>query len=398
MNDLPPGRPVLALLGYALGSLRRRRRRALAVAGGLCAAVMLLSAVFFLTDALRAEAEQARRFAPELVVQRLVGGRPALVPPAWRGLVEGRPGVARVVPRLWGYLFLPALQGNVTVVGLTPQQASLPRALLAEGRLPGDGEAEACALGRELAKALGVRTGDRVRFPGPNDKGPSCTVTGVFSSEVGLFTSDVVLVGEGEARRLLELPEGEATDLAVTLTTPDESRVLAAALGEALPGSRVLEKRLLERVHGLSFGRRSGLVLGASLPALLVLLVLAQDRSSGLGAPERREIAVLKAAGWSSGDVLVVKLFEATLLALGATALGMALGFAWVFALGAPGLREALAGWATLYPALTLTPQVTLGQLLGIQALVAGPYVALAVAPAWRASTLDPMEAMRDGA
>jgi ABC-type antimicrobial peptide transport system permease subunit len=75
----------------------------------------------------------------------------------------------------------------------------------------------------------------------------------------------------------------------------------------------------------------------------------------------------------------------------------MALGFAWVFALGAPGLREVLAGWATLYPALRLTPQVTLGQLLGMQALVAGPFVALSVAPAWRAATLDPMEAMRDG-
>jgi ABC-type lipoprotein release transport system permease subunit len=393
----PSGNPHLALLAYALGALRRRRRRTLAVASGLAAAVALLSAVFFLTDALQAEAAQERRFAPDLVVQRLVGGRPALVPAGWRSQIEGRPGVSRVTPRVWGYLFLPALQGNVTVVGQTPQGEALPPALLAEGRLPAEGEAEGCALGRGLARALGVRTGDRVRFPGPNDRGPSCVVTGVFSSEVDLFTSDVALVSEREARRLLGLPDGEATDLAVTLTTPDESPVLAAALAAALPGGRVLEKRLLERVHGLSFGRRSGLVLGASLPALLVLLVLAQDRSAGLGAPERREIAVLKASGWSSGDVLEAKLYEATLVALAATALGMALGFAWVFALGAPGLREVLAGWATLYPALRLTPQVTLGQLLGLQALVAGPFVALSVAPAWRAATLDPMEAMRDG-
>lgn len=359
---------------------------------------MLLSAVFFLMDALRGEAEQARRFAPDLVVQRLVGGRPALVPPGWRGVVEGRPGVARVQPRVWGYLFLPSLQGNVTVVGATPQGEALPAAALEQGRLPGEGERGGCALGRELARGLGVRVGDQVRFPGPNDRGPSCKVVGVFSSEVDLFTSDVVLVSEGEARLLLGVPEGEATDLAIQLTTPDESRVLAATLGEALTGSRVLEKRLLERVHGLSFGRRAGLVLGASLPALLALLVLAQDRASGLGASERKEIAILKASGWSSGDVLETKLFEALLLALASTALGMALGFLWVFGLGAPGLREVLAGWATLYPSLTLTPRVSLGQLLGLQALVAGPYVALAVVPAWRASTLDPMEALREGA
>lgn len=390
--------PHLALLGFALGSLQRRRGRSLAVAGGLCTAVMLLSAVFFLMDALQLEAGQARKFAPDLVVQRLVGGRPALVPQSWQSTIEGRPGVARVVPRVWGYLFLPALQGNVTVMGLTPQPEALPPGLLAEGHLPSIQDKESCVLGRELAKVLGVQAGDRVRFPGPNDRGPSCVVAGVFTSEVGLFTSDVVLVNEPEARQLLRLPEGEATDLAITLTTPDESHVLAAAVSEALPGARILEKRLLERVHGLSFGRRSGLVLGASLPALLVLLVLAYDRSSGLGTAERREIAILKASGWSSADILESKLFEASLLALGATALGMTLGFIWIFALGAPGLREVLAGWSSLYPAISLTPRVTFSQLLGMQALVAGPYIALAVVPAWRASTLDPMEAMREGA
>lgn len=385
----------LAMLAFALGALRRRGRRAAAVAGGLAGAVALLGAVFFLTDALRGEATAARQEAPDLVVQRLVGGRPALVPSTWRARVEGRPGVASVTERVWGYLFLPALEGNVTVVGMA--SAGLPATVLEQGRMPGADEAGACAIGRELGRALGVQAGDRVRFPGPNDRGPTCLVTGVFSASVGLFTGDVVLTGQSEARALLSLPAGEVTDLAVRLTTPDESRVLAAALGESLPGARVLEKRLLERVHALSYGRRAGLVLAASLPALLVLLVLAHDRAAGLGAAERREIAILKAAGWSSGDVLEARLYESVLVASLATAVGLALGYLWVFALGAPGLREALAGWATLYPSLPLTPQVTLGQLLGLQALVAAPYVALSVVPAWRAATVDPMEALRQG-
>lgn len=391
------GQPRLSMLGFALRSLGRRRGRSLAVGGGLMACVAMLGAVFFLTDALRAEATKARVHAPDLVVQRLVGGRPALVPEAWRERIASRPGVSRVTPRVWGYLFLPSLQGNVTLVGLTGDAGALPPVALEQGRAPRGDERGACAVGRELAAKLGVRAGDRVRFPGPNDRGPVCSVVGVFSSAVDLFTSDVVLLNEADARAMLGLPEGEATDLAISLTTPDESRVLAGALADALPGSRILEKRLLERVHALSFGRRAGLVLGASLPALLALLVLAHDRASGLGASERREIAILKASGWSSAHILELKLYEALLLALVATGLGLLLGYAWVFALGAPGLREALAGWAVLYPALHLTPQVTFAQLLGLQALVAAPYVALSVVPAWRASNLDPMEALRGG-
>jgi hypothetical protein len=37
---------------------------------------------------------------------------------------------------------------------------------------------------------------------------------------------------------------------------------------------------------------------------LLAFLVLAWDRLSGVGETERREIAVLKAVGWSTRDVL----------------------------------------------------------------------------------------------
>jgi ABC-type lipoprotein release transport system permease subunit len=390
-------RVQLGLLGFALGALRRRGSRALAVAGGLVASVALLSGVLFLTGALRGEAGQARRYAPDLVVQRQVGGRPALVDASLAPRIAAMPGVARVAARSWGYVFLPALQTNVAVVGALPGDASLPAVALGEGRAPGPDERGACLVGRELLAALGLRVGDRIRFPAPDDRGPTCRVTGTFTARVSLFTADVVLTGEADARAMLGLPAGQATDLAVTLTNPDESSVLTGMIVGLFPGARVLEKRLLERVHALSFGRRAGLVLGASLPALLVLLVLAQDRASGLGAAERREIAILKAAGWSSADVLAARLYEALLIGLGATAAGLLLGYGWVFALGAPGLREALAGWSSLSPAFALTPEVTAGQLFAVLGLVTAPYVALSVAPAWRASNLDPLDALREG-
>lgn len=385
-----------ALLGYALGSLRRRAGRTAALLGGLVAAMALLSAVVFLTDALRAEAARARDAAPDIVLQRLVGGRPALISPELAARAEKIPGVSSAKPRVWGYVFLPAIQGNVTVMGLPREDASpLPSAALVAGRAPTAGERGACLLGQDLASALGVRVGDKLRFPAFDDRGPLCEITGLFASSVALFTSDVALLDERDARAVLSLPEGEATDIAITLSTPDESPVVAAELSSLFAGARVVERRLLERVHYLAYGRRSGFVLGASLPALLALLVLAYDRASGLGAAERREIAVLKASGWSSSEVLWAKLYESLLVALGASGLGLLAGYAWAFWLGAPGLREALAGWSTLYPSLSLTPEVTLAQLLGLSSLVAAPFVALSIGPAWRASSIDPMQALR---
>jgi lipoprotein-releasing system permease protein len=156
-----------------------------------------------------------------------------------------------------------------------------------------------------------------------------------------------------------------------------------------------VERDLLGRVYALAYGRRAGIVLAAAIPALLALLVLAWDRASGLGPDEKREIAILKAVGWSNADVLWAKLYESLFVGAIATAVGLALGYAWVFPLGAPGLRATLAGWSVLYPEAPLTPMVDFSQLLAIALAVLAPFAGLSILPAWRAASLDPMESMR---
>ena len=385
---------LLGVLGWAASALLRRRSRTIALVGGLAFGVALIAAVVMVSDALRVEAERGRLAAPDLVVQRLVAGRPALVDPRSAGPIRALPGVASVTARAWGYVFLPGLRANVAVIGIATI-ADLRGARLIEGKAPGPGERGSCVLGRELASALGVRVGDKLTLPTLDGRAPALTVTGLFAAETSLYTADVVLVSEDDARALLGLPDGAATDLAIELTNPDESQVVAGAIVDATPGARVIEKRLLERVHALAFGRRSGLVLGASIPALIALLLLAYDRASGLGPGERREIAVLKACGWSTGDVLLAKMLEAVVVATSASIAGVLMAYLWAFPLGAVGLREVLAGWSAMYPSGALVPAVSLGQMLSIVALVTAPYVALSVVPAWRAAGIDPMEALR---
>ncbi|HVH43545.1 MAG TPA: FtsX-like permease family protein [Labilithrix sp.] len=385
-----------SIVAHALGALARRRARSIALGGGLAFAVALVAAVLFLTEALRGEAERARAAHPDIVVQKLVGGRPTTIPESERAKLGDIPSVRDVTPRVWGYIFLPALQGNVTIVA-SPRGVpaiSVANGVLHSGRDLKPGEHEMIA-GVELAHFLGMLPGDELGLPSDDPRAHAMKLVGTFASSLDLWTADVVLCDEDDARALLGIPDGDATDIAVTLANPAEARVVAGTIVERLPGARVIERDLLERVYHLAYGRRAGLVLGASIPAILALLVLAWDRASGIGADERREIAILKAVGWSTADVLWAKLFEAVLVGAGATALGLLLGYAWVFWLGAPGLRPALVGWSVLYPRAALTPMVDVAQLLGVTISVLGPFVLLSVVPAWRAATADPLESMR---
>lgn len=385
-----------SILAFALRALARRKARALALGGGLVFAVALVAAVVFLTESLRAEAERAHAAHPDIVVQRLVGGRPTTISAAAAAKLADIPSVRSVTARVWGFVFLPSLQGNVTIVGTSKGAPPLSTAngVLAEGRDLAPGAHEMIA-GAELARFLGMRPGDELGLPTSNPDARALKLVGTFRSSLDLYTADVIICDEADARALLAVPALDATDLTVTLTNPAEARVVARTIIERMPDGRVVERDLLARVHHLSYGRRAGFVLGASIPAILALLVLAWDRASGLGPDERKEIAVLKAIGWSTSDVLWAKLFESLLVGASATAIGLLVGYAWIFWLGAPGLRSALVGWSVLYPSAALTPAVDLAQLLGISLAVMGPFATLSVVPAWRAATADPLETMR---
>jgi ABC-type lipoprotein release transport system permease subunit len=385
-----------SLLAFALRAISRRAARSFALGGGLAFAVALVGAVIFLVESLRAEAERARAAQPDIVVQRLVGGRPSTVSAADAGELRDIPSVKSVTPRVWGYVFLPSLQGNVTIIG-TPRGAptvSMANGVLAEGRDVTHGAHEMIA-GAELARFLGMRPGDELGLPSADPRAHAMKLVGTFRSSLDLWTADVVLCDEDDARALLGVPDGEATDLALALANPAEARVVAKTVVDRVPGARVVERDLLARVYHLSYGRRAGLVLGASIPAMLALFVLAWDRASGIGPDERKEIAILKAVGWSTSDVLWAKLFESLLVGASATAAGLLLGYAWVFWLGAPGLRPALVGWSVLYPRAALTPAVDGAQLLGVVLAVLGPFVLISIVPAWRAASADPLETMR---
>jgi len=383
-------------LAFAAASLGRRRAKTAALLVGLSFAVTLLAGVLFLTESLRAEAGRARAAMPEIVVQRLVGGRPRTIGEGSADAIAKMPSVARVRPRVWGYVFLPALQGNATVVGVSPgaMQRGELGASLASGRDLAPGAHE-MVLGKDLAKFLGLRLQDELTLPSPDRRAPALKVVGTFASSVDLWAADVILCDEADARAILGVPAGEATDLAVDVKNPDETRVLVKSISDAMPDARVVDRASMERVYDLAYGRRSGLVLAACIPALLALFVLAWDRLSGMGPAERKEIAILKAVGFSTRDVLWVKLGESLVVSGIATLLGLVLAYGWIFLLGAPGLRGALVGWSVLYPEAPLTPAVGVAELLGVGALSMGPFVLLSVVPAWRAAIVDPMDAMR---
>ncbi len=368
------------LIDFSVANLGRRRGRNLGLFLAYTLLVFLLASVVLYGDALRREARLLLADAPELVVQRLTAGRHDLLPQDWLEKVRSLRGVQSVEGRLWGYHYDPAAQANYTL--LVPNDAP-----------PAPGQVE---LGAALARVSGLAVGDVLSLHGFDGNPYAFNIVRVFAAESELVSADLMRVNAADFRAFFGIEPGRYTDLALRVANPREVRKVAEKVLNRLPGARAIAREEMQRTYAAAFNWRQGVLLTFLSTVLLAFALLAWDKASGLSAEERREIGILKALGWDTGDVLRMKLWEGALVSLCAFLAGYVLAWLHVFYADAPLFTAVLKGWSVLYPRFALAPQIDVAQIATLFFLTVLPYVAATVAPVWRAATLDPDAVMRE--
>jgi ABC-type lipoprotein release transport system permease subunit len=368
------------LIDFTVANLGRRKGRNLGLFLAYTLLVFLLASVVLYGDGLRREARLLLADAPELVVQRLTAGRHDLVPAEWLDQLKGLRGVRAVSGRLWGYYFDPTVAANLTVQVPAVDPPAPGRAVF----------------GATLARARGLASGDVLSLRDHAGQPYAFSVDAVLDARSELVSADLMLVNETDFRAFFGIEPGRYTDLTLAVANSREVRKVAEKVLARLPAARVITRDEMRRTYEAVFNWRQGLLLTFLSTLLAAFALLAWDKASGLSAEERREIGILKAVGWDTGDVLRMKLWEGALLSMTAFVAGYVLAWLHVFYWGAPLFEPVLKGWSVLYPRFALAPQVDGAQLATLFFLTVLPYVAATVVPVWRAATLDPDEVIRE--
>jgi len=367
------------ILDFTLVSLARRKGKNLSLLAVYALVVFALASVLFFTQALRRQATLALARAPELVVQKLSAGRHDLAPASWVPAVSGIRGVAGAHGRLWGYYYHPPSHANFTV-------------LVPERFWGAPGEA---VIGLGVARAARAAVGRSLSMAAADGTFLDLRVREIVPAAGEIVASDVVAVGEDDFRRLFGTPAGWYTDVAARVANAREVVTVAGKVRRHLPEARTITRAEMVRTYAAIFDWRSGLMVAVLSAAVLAFAIVAWDKASGLSAEERREIGILKAVGWETADVLLMKLFEGAAVSLVAFGAGTLAAYGHVFLGGAALLRPVLEGWSGLYPDLQVVPFVSGLQVATLFFLTVVPYVVATTVPAWRAATVDPDEVMR---
>ncbi|WP_243312373.1 ABC transporter permease [Fundidesulfovibrio agrisoli] len=368
-----------AFLDYTLASLVRRKAKNGALVLAYALVVFLIASVMFFSRALRTEGQAVLAGAPELVVQRMLAGRFDTIPASYADSIRRIRGVSEVEPRLWGYYFNRAVGATFTVLGL-PDFAHADDEIVA---------------GPAAAKAWTNLQDGRYLFRTFKGDSTGFKPVQVLPEETRLVSADLLIMSETAFRQVFGLPEGQYTDLAVTVRNPQEMQTVTEKIQREHPDTRPIQREEILRTYESVFEWRGGMVIVVFAGAALAFFIFAWDKATGLSAEERHEIGILKALGWDTADVLVMKFWEGLAISLTSFLLGTIAAYAHVFLADAGLFAQALKGWSVLYVDFPLSPVVSPTELLALFFLSVAPYTFITVIPAWRAAITDPDTVMR---
>ncbi len=367
------------LIDFTLASLARRKTRNIGLLLVYTLLVFVLASLTLFTNALRTEAGFVLAGSPEVILQRMVAGRHDLIPPGYLEKIGRIRGVQKKEGRLWGYYYDPVLKANYTFMARPPEE-------VADGTI---------MVGATLARERGLEAHNTISFRSYSGKLFAFEVASLLTPDSELLSADLILLSENDFRAFFEYPAGHFTDIALSVANPQEVRNVAAKLSESLPDSRPILREEVLRTYQSIFDWREGIVLTVLAGAILAFVILAWEKASGLSAEEKREIGILKAIGWETGDVIRMKLWEGMLISLTAFLLGFIGAYVHVFHFGAAVFEPVLKGWAVLYPRFTLIPAVDGLQVATLFFFTVFPYTAAVLVPIWRAAITDPDAVMR---
>ena len=367
------------IIDFTLSSLLRRKGKNGALLLAYTLIIFILASVLFFTHALKREASLVLKEAPEIIVQRTMTGRYQPIPIAWGDRIRQINGVLSVRPRLWGYQYDKVYLANYTLM------------------VPGENPPEpgSIDIGSGISLLRGANSGEIISFAGHDGLPRSFFIRNILDHESQLLTSDLILLSEKDYRDFSGIPKDQATDLALRVRNPREYATIAEKITQMYPETRPIVRTEIQRTYDAVFGWRSGLVIVIFSAAALAFVIFAWDKATGLSAEERREIGILKAIGWETSDILLMKFWEGTAISLTAFLVGTILAYAHVFLASSALFAPVLKGWSTLYPTFRLTPFLDFGQVATLFFQTVVPYTVTTIVPSWRVATIDPDAVMR---
>jgi putative ABC transport system permease protein len=250
-------------------------------------------------------------------------------------------------------------------------------------------------VGADTAKKYGFKVGQRVPINGTiyrrPDGGPwEFTIDGIYDSKIRGSDKTNLIFHYDYLRETIPERSGlrdRYNWYVFTIADPDRAPQIAAKIDAMFANSPSETKTNTEKAFVSDWAKQIGdigkIMMGIVGMAMFTILLVSGNTMAQAIRERTNELAVLKTLGFSEGRILSMVLLESVVIAVVGGGLGLALSFAFITATGDPthGMLPAF-----YFPTPSLVGGVVLVVVLGLAA---------GILPAWQASRLRIVDALR---
>jgi len=253
-----------------------------------------------------------------------------------------------------------------------------------------------------VARGLQVKAGDTVVLIATNKdgsvNGKTFVIRGTLESATGPGGRDGYIHID-DARELLRMAQPEVSEIAVSVKDPGRVERVYAALNDVLAEVKNKQGRPALEVHPWQrltpFANIANMIdiLTLAIKVMLVSIVLvAVMNVMVMAVYERiREIGTISAIGTPPRRILALFLSEGLLLGIVGTLIGTAISLGAIYALNLSKITFSFGQ----QQGLLLAPAIGAYDVITIAAMVIGVAIIASLHPAWKASRMDPITALR---
>jgi len=249
-----------------------------------------------------------------------------------------------------------------------------------------DKSVDGIMIGAGLAKKLGVKAGDRIRLAGFNGISKMLRVVGIYQTTIKSIDDTKTYVNIPVVQQLLLRDRNYITDIYVNIHDNSKSPAVAAKFAKIT--GYTAEAWQIANQQSLAARKIRDIIANAMIMAILVVAGFGIYNILNMVIYEKiKEIAILKATGFAGKQIVSVFIYQALLIGIFGSLLGLALG--WGISLAVSKIYIGL-GNVNYLPMSFYIKHYIQGLLFGIVTAFFAGYV-----PSVKASKVDPVKIIR---
>lgn len=381
-------------LEFALSNLLKYKTKTIFSIFVLGFLVFILTSVFQVSYALKSQLLKTTESLPDIIIKDETAGFHRFLEKSKLKNILQINGVQSATNRIWGYY---TFKGHTfTILGIDPfevQYKKILNELGIENKLLEN--SNNIIVGSTVAKILKDNFFDHeFNFIDANGVVYKTKINSIIKSDK-LLSRDLIIMNKSLAHKVLNIDTSKATDMALVAPNYDETDTIIYKIQSMYPSLTITSKEQIKQSYMNMIDYKGGLFISLFIISLFTFFIIIYDKTSIVSSSEKKEIAILKALGWSTNHILIVKFYEGFIISSSAYLLGVIFALLYVYSFDAYMIKDIFIGFKNLKSNFELEFTLYFEMFILVFLLSVPIYLAATIFPSWKIAITDVDEVLR---